>query len=176
MTNNAELKTNCNTLSVTKECIRIPGEGLWTNSSWFLWIRAEVLYEALLIKHKYGTHKQTQAYKIWQYNVMHNVRERVRESESNANTKICFEVRAPSSMSPPSHRRISTNSSTQDLPHREPPPRIWGKYNLRVYNSSLQQLQPLNLEVRHKPIQYQPHKWGIGTKPNNHLSLEGLGT
>ena len=30
------LKTNCNTLSVTKECSRISGEGLWTNSSWFL--------------------------------------------------------------------------------------------------------------------------------------------
>ena len=28
MTNDAELKTNCNTLSVIKECSRIPGEGL----------------------------------------------------------------------------------------------------------------------------------------------------
>jgi len=28
MTNDAELKTNWNTLSVTKECSRIPGEGL----------------------------------------------------------------------------------------------------------------------------------------------------
>ena len=36
MTNNAELKTNYNTLSVTKECSRIPGEGLWTISSKFL--------------------------------------------------------------------------------------------------------------------------------------------
>jgi len=33
MTNDVELKTNCTTLSVTKECSRIPGEGLWTNSS-----------------------------------------------------------------------------------------------------------------------------------------------
>jgi len=33
MTNNAELKTNCNTLSVTKECSRIPGEGFLTISS-----------------------------------------------------------------------------------------------------------------------------------------------
>ena len=32
MTNDEELKTNCNTLSVIKECNRIPGEGLWTNS------------------------------------------------------------------------------------------------------------------------------------------------
>jgi len=59
----------------------------------------------------------------------HNVRERVRESGSNANTKICFEVQAPSSTSPPSHRRIFINSSTQDFPHREPPMRIWGNYN-----------------------------------------------
>jgi len=36
MTNNAELKTNCNTLNVTKECSRILGEGLWTISSKFL--------------------------------------------------------------------------------------------------------------------------------------------
>ena len=36
MTNDAELKINCNTLSVTKECSRIPGEGLWTISSKFL--------------------------------------------------------------------------------------------------------------------------------------------
>jgi len=28
MTNNAKLKTNCNTLSVTKECSQIPDEGL----------------------------------------------------------------------------------------------------------------------------------------------------
>ena len=33
MTNDAELKINCNTLSVAKECSRIPGEGLWTISS-----------------------------------------------------------------------------------------------------------------------------------------------
>jgi len=36
MTNDAKLKTNCNTLSVTKEYSRIPYEGLWTNSSKFL--------------------------------------------------------------------------------------------------------------------------------------------
>jgi len=28
MTNDAEFKTNCNTLSVTKECSRISGDGL----------------------------------------------------------------------------------------------------------------------------------------------------
>ena len=36
MTNDAELKINYNTLSVTKECSRIPSEGLWTIFSKFL--------------------------------------------------------------------------------------------------------------------------------------------
>jgi len=36
MTKDTELKTNCNTLSVTKECSRILNEGLWTISSKFL--------------------------------------------------------------------------------------------------------------------------------------------
>ena len=62
-----------------------------------------------------------------------------RVNGSNANTEICFEVRAHSSTSPPSHRRISTISSTQDFPHREPPLRIWCKYNTGVHNSSLNQ-------------------------------------
>ena len=35
MTNDAELKTNCKTPSVTKECSRIFGDGLWTISSKF---------------------------------------------------------------------------------------------------------------------------------------------
>ena len=60
----------------------------------------------------------------------HKVIEReLRESGSIASIRICFEVRAHSSTSPPSHRRISTNSSTQDFSHREPPLRIWGNYN-----------------------------------------------
>jgi len=36
MTTNAELKIKYNTPSVTKECSRIPDEGLWTISSKFL--------------------------------------------------------------------------------------------------------------------------------------------
>ena len=77
-------------------------------------------------------------------------RERIKESGSIANTRIYFEIRAHSSTSPPSHRRIFTISSTQDFPHREPPLRILGNYNLGVHNSSLQHLQPLHLEARHK--------------------------
>ena len=46
-TNDVELKINFNTLCVTKECSRIPDEGLWTISSRFLKIRVEVLYEVL---------------------------------------------------------------------------------------------------------------------------------
>ena len=69
---------------------------------------------------------------------MHNMRERerVRDSGSNANINICFEVRAPSSTSPPSHRRIFTITSTQDFPHREPPLRIWVNTN-REYTTPL---------------------------------------
>ena len=36
MTNDTKLKTNCNILSVTKECSRIFSEGFWTISSKFL--------------------------------------------------------------------------------------------------------------------------------------------
>jgi len=36
MINDAELKTNCNTLSITKERNRIPDDGHWTISSKFL--------------------------------------------------------------------------------------------------------------------------------------------
>jgi len=36
MRNGAELKINCDTLCVTKECSRISREGLWTISSRFL--------------------------------------------------------------------------------------------------------------------------------------------
>ena len=60
-----------------------------------------------------------------------------RDSASNANIKICFKVRAPSSTSPLSHRRIFTKASTQDFPHWEPPLRIWGYYNNREYTTPL---------------------------------------
>ena len=48
---------------------------------------------------------------IWQYEwcttQIKRERERERVNGSNANNKMCFEVRAPSSTSPPSPRRIS---------------------------------------------------------------------
>ena len=70
-------------------------------------------------------------------------RERVRESGSNANIRICFEVRAHSSTSPPSHRRIFTNSSTQDFSHREPLLRIWVNTNWEYTAPLSQPIQPL---------------------------------
>ena len=100
-------------------------------------------------------------------------RERVRESGSNVNTRTCFKVR--SSTSPPSRRRISTNSSTQDFPYREPPLRILGKYNLGVHNSSLK--YNLSLEARHKAntrsTSQMRDRHNANTN-NNHLTLEGF--
>ena len=78
-------------------------------------------------------------------------RERVREtSGSNANNKICFEVRAPSSTSPPSPRRISNPLS---CPPRTPTERTSTEedfYNKGVPNSSLKQ-PPHNRGVSQQP-------------------------
>ena len=116
----------------------------------------------------------TSIYMIWQYESMHKVRERVRENGSIANTWICFEVRAHSSTSPPSLRRIFTISSTQDFPHREPPLRIWGKYN-QEYTTPLSTNTTSTLRGKAQPTQNHLTLEGLGTKPNNnlHFSLEG---
>ena len=97
MTNDAELKTNCNTPSVTKECNRIPSEGLCINSSKFLQIRVEVLYEAILVQHKYW-HTQTIPSMCYEkYESMQDIKEReFRDSGSIANTKICLLYTSPS--------------------------------------------------------------------------------
>ena len=69
---------------------------------------------------------------------MHKVIERVRVNGSNANNKICFEVRAPSSTSPPSPRRISNPLA---CPHRTPTQGTstedLGQYNNREYTTPL---------------------------------------
>ena len=58
----------------------------------------------------------------------------------NANNKMCFEVQAPSSTSPPSPRRISNPLTCPPrTPQREPPPRILGQIQPGVPNSSLNQ-------------------------------------
>ena len=47
-----------------------------------------------------------------------------RDSGSNANIKICFEIQA-TALRPAFTQKDFTMSSTQDFPHREPPLRIW---------------------------------------------------
>ena len=139
----------------------------------------------------------TQANKIWWYEwckTQSNRRE-FKENGSNANTKICFEVRAPSSTSPPSHRRIFTNLSIQDS-HTGNLHWGFGAIQPGVHNSSLNRIQPLT-EARHKATQnttshkrgrhlantnQSPHTWGIptqtppltrGSQPTISTSLEG---
>ena len=62
---------------------------------------------------------------------------------------ICFEVRAYSFTFPPSHRKIFTNSSTQDFPYREAPLRIW-IIQAQKYTAPLSNKYNLSLEARHK--------------------------
>ena len=54
-----------------------------------------------------------------------NKRERVKRQWINHKHKDMFRGSSHCSTSPLSHRMISTISSTQDFPHREPPLRIW---------------------------------------------------
>ena len=70
---------------------------------------------------------------------LHKVkRERVREtSGSNANTRICSEVRVPSSTSPPSPRRISNPLSCPPRTPTEGTSTEEDFYNTGVPNSSL---------------------------------------
>ena len=127
-------------------------------------------------------------------------RERIRVNGSNANNKICFEVRAPSSTSPPSHRRIlnpltcphrtpTQGTSTEDLEQLQP-----GVHNSSLYKHNLsleakaqnhQYQSAYNLRDKHKAKQGSPHTWGIqsncttsstqrgkGTKPSNDKGLQ----
>ena len=117
-------------------------------------------------------HKHTSMYMIWQYESMHKVIERERVNGSNANNKICFEVRAPSSTSPPSPRRIS-NPLT--CPHRTPTQGTstenLGQLQPVVHNSSLNPIQPLTRGNTNTTS----HKRGrpLANK-TNHLTLEGF--
>ena len=69
------------------------GSGLSSRDSSKL--RVEVLYEALLVPHKYGTHKVYLANEYVQYKSIQDIREiEFRDSGSNTNNKIYSEVRA----------------------------------------------------------------------------------
>ena len=119
-------------------------------------------------------HNQYQAYISYeQYDAMQDIREiEFRRSGSNANTEICFEVRA-TALRPCLHTegfplRPHRISHTWNL-HRE-----FGIYKLGVYNSSLQYN---HFNTRGKAqSQSNNHLYtrGMGTKSNNnHLTQEG---
>ena len=134
-------------------------------------------------------------YMIWQYEQMHKIkreRERVRVNGSNANTEICFKVRAHSSTSPPSHRRIF---NPLNCPHRTPTQgtstKDLGQYN-REYTTPLlitdttstlrgqaqsHHKSTSQMRDRHKPnTTNQPLTRGIGhkaTTPKSTSTQEG---
>ena len=85
---------------------------------------------------------------IWQYDAMHNVRERVRESGSIANTEICFEVHTTL------HPRLHTEGFPLTRPYGtshtgKPPLRIWAN-TIWEYTTPLSNKYNLSLEARHK--------------------------
>ena len=110
-----------------------------------------MLYEVLLVQHKYGTHKVYLANEYAQYKVMQDIREiELRDSGSNANNKICFEVRT-TSLSPRLHTEPSTKGSSP-----------------RNYNSTLG-VHYYSLNHNHL------YTRGIGTKPkHNQLYTRGI--
>jgi len=77
-----------------------------------------------------GTHKQYQAYMIW--TIWINTRykkERVKRQWIKCKHRDMFRGSNHCSTSPPSHRRIFTNASTQDFSHKNL--QWWfGKYKL----------------------------------------------
>ena len=93
---------------------------------------------------------------------MHNTnKEReLRDNRSNANTKICFEVRAPSSTSPPSPRRISNPLGVPNS-------------SLNQYNAT-EAIQPqsTSTEEGYKPTPTPPHQEGA----DNNLNLYQRGS
>ena len=103
-----------------------------------------------------------------------NMRERERVNESNANNKMCFEVRAPSSTSPPSPRRISNPLGV--------PNSSLNQYNLQWGNTITtshtrgrpvaKQPQITSTEEGYKLTPTPPHQEGV----NQHLNLYQRGS
>jgi len=113
----------------------VKGSGLSSRDSSKL--RVEVLYEALLVQHKYDTHKVYLANEYVQYKAIQDIREiEFRDSGSNINNKICFEVQVTALRSPLHtegfslcpHRTSHKGNLYQGI----------NNYKLGVYNSSLQ--------------------------------------
>ena len=107
-----------------------------------------MLYEALLVQHKYGAHKVCLANEYVQYKAMQDIREiEFRDSRLNGDTKICFEVRA-TALHPRLHTEgfplyVHTGPSTKGPP-------------LRNYN--------FTLGVHYSSLKHHLYKRGIGTK------------
>ena len=121
----------------------------------------------------------TSMYMIWQYESMHKVRERVRESESIANTRIYFKVRAHSS-----RPRLQTEGFSLTCPHRETPMRIWGNIitgstqllsqpNTTSHRGNTQPKHHLTQEGQARSQTITIHLTLEGYKSKLHLSLEG---
>ena len=100
---------------------------------------------------------------------MLKVQERVRDNRSIANTSNLFRGSSHCATSPPSHRRISTISSTQDFLHREPPLRILSN----TITESTQLLSQPNTPCWTYPNQYNPYPQSYNHNfQNNFHSLQ----
>ena len=116
-------------------------------------------------------YKATQAiWMIWQYEQCYaQIKEReLRDNGSNANTKICFEVRAPCSTSPPSPRRISNPlySHRGNLYRR-------GFVTTREYRTPLSNTAS---QLRGRPVAKtttNKHLYRRGLTNQLHLTIEG---
>ena len=118
------LKLNYNTLYVIKSELEFPVKGFGTTPRDSSKLRVEVLYKALLVQHKCGHTQLYLAYEYVQYKEMQDIREiELRDSGSNANNKVCFEIRA-TTLHPRlhaegfpvcPHRTFHKGSSTEEL-------------------------------------------------------------
>ena len=117
---------------------------------------------------KWCTHNQAKHINMNnQYEIMQGTikRERVRANGSSANNKICFEVWAPSSTSPPSPRRISNPlACPQRTPRKGTSTEDLGQYNHKQYLTPLLTNTTSSLRHNSKPTINHLTTWGISTK------------
>ena len=117
---------------------------------------------------------------IWQWsNARHNIKERELESMDQTQTHEYVSRFEHTALCPRLHTEgFLLISSTQEFPHREPPLRIWGKYNREYttplsteYNLSQRQGTTNTKITSHKRGRHlantnqSPHTWGIPTQP-----------
>ena len=99
----------------------------------------------------------------------YNIKERELEKVDQTQAHRYISRFEHTALPPPSHRRIFTNSSTQDFPHREPPLRIWANTTRSTQLLS----QQYNLYTRGKAQHKSPlhlEGWALNqTKITSHL-------